>query len=606
MSLDDHRFLKGFRSQIAGKNLLQDEDKKLKTTPGYDFFTGIVKDVISNPYEYLRQTFDNTEHSMKDVLSGKIKPEIIVGDTKKEVDISADIENSDLIETMPMNSIFSYIVDNNRSQDSGKYVVCYPFFPPHLSLPLKAGEYVWIIREKIGNLNYYYWLCRKVAPLQIDDLNFTNFERIPAVSNILTAKSNLSEREIDINGAYSLDEASTANYDTRIKGTAQNSSNLPVRLSTLLNQSFSNKKDFTGEPVPRLAKGSGDLLLQGSNNAGIHITTEKFGTGLNAAANTAFSLGTSENINAKPLSPAIDLFVGRKKKSISDIAFSGKFSFVDKSRTQTGKMNFVANSSLIQSNEFIENDKMANVRLSDESVFDHEINDNITDGVDVAARLYLSHNSSPDFTFGSSFDVLSGHTGECVVTYADINRVVGNESARIVSKKGESFIDLDPNGNAVIKASKDNGQQFLSLGVNGTTRLQALKRMELAVRGGGDSPEEPYVLYSELKIILDKIFSNLLVLNDIYLTNIGNTFSTANTIAVTAKAAGTSQGLVGEQLDQFVNNAVKVGMVSLVVPAEVTATNTTGETKITSSDATRTGTSKSAAGPLGSTKIFGE
>jgi len=507
MSLDDHRFLKGFRSQIAGKNLLQDEDKKLKTTPGYDFFTGIVKDVISNPYEYLRQTFDNTEHSMKDVLSGKIKPEIIVGDTKKEVDISADIENSDLIETMPMNSIFSYIVDNNRSQDSGKYVVCYPFFPPHLSLPLKAGEYVWIIREKIGNLNYYYWLCRKVAPLQIDDLNFTNFERIPAVSNILTAKSNLSEREIDINGAYSLDEASTANYDTRIKGTAQNSSNLPVRLSTLLNQSFSNKKDFTGEPVPRLAKGSGDLLLQGSNNAGIHITTEKFGTGLNAAANTAFSLGTSENINAKPLSPAIDLFVGRKKKSISDIAFSGKFSFVDKSRTQTGKMNFVANSSLIQSNEFIENDKMANVRLSDESVFDHEINDNITDGVDVAARLYLSHNSSPDFTFGSSFDVLSGHTGECVVTYADINRVVGNESARIVSKKGESFIDLDPGGNAVIKSSKDNGQQFLSLGVNGITRLQAKSggAIHFSVSNGNKAPEEPYVKYSVLKDIIESL-----------------------------------------------------------------------------------------------------
>ena len=39
MSLEDHRFLKGFRSQIAGKKLLQDEEQKLKTTPGYDFFT---------------------------------------------------------------------------------------------------------------------------------------------------------------------------------------------------------------------------------------------------------------------------------------------------------------------------------------------------------------------------------------------------------------------------------------------------------------------------------------------------------------------------------------------------------------------------------------
>lgn len=596
MSLEDHRFLKGFRSQIAGKKLLQDEEQKLKTTPGYDFFTGIVKDVISNPYEYLRQNFDDTTHSMKDVLSGKVKPEIVVGGTPKEVDISADIENSDLIETMPMNSIFSYIVDNNRSQDSGKYVVCYPFFPPHLSLPLKAGEYVWIIREKIGNLNYYYWLCRKVAPLQIDDINFTNFERIPAVSNILTAKRNLSEKEIDINGAYSLDEASVSNYDTRIKGTPQNSSNLPTRLSTLLNQSFSNKKDFTGEPIPRLAKGCGDLLLQGSNNAGIHLTTEKFGSGLNALANTAFSLGSSENINAKPLSPAIDLFVGRKKKSVSDIAFAGKFSFIDKSRVQTGKMNFVANSSLIESNEFIENDKMANVRLSDETVFDNEINDYLSDGVDVAARIYLSHNSSPDYTFGSSFDVLSGHTGECVVTYADINRVVGDKSTRIVSKSGESFIDLDPDGNAVIKASKDNGQQFLSLGVNGITRLQAKSggAIHLSVSNGNKAPEEPYVKYSVLKDIIESLQQQIKDIADYVSIAYPVVSGIIQTDIIEPAAPGAANGIVDDQttVAQGILDIANIKDLGVTIESTIVALQPNATDQLIST--------------LDSTKIFGE
>ena len=102
MALRDHRFLKGFRGQTAGHDLLQDEDAQIEIKSDYGFMTGIVKDVISNPYEYLSRKMEGTDHSLKDVLSGRVKPEVVIGDNPPEtIDFSANIENRELIETMP-------------------------------------------------------------------------------------------------------------------------------------------------------------------------------------------------------------------------------------------------------------------------------------------------------------------------------------------------------------------------------------------------------------------------------------------------------------------------------------------------------------------------
>ena len=56
MSLDQRHF-KNVRSMIAGRNLFEKEDDKLQVGVGYNFLTGIVQDVISNPYEFLNRNF---------------------------------------------------------------------------------------------------------------------------------------------------------------------------------------------------------------------------------------------------------------------------------------------------------------------------------------------------------------------------------------------------------------------------------------------------------------------------------------------------------------------------------------------------------------------
>jgi hypothetical protein len=487
MALRDHRFLKGNRSQIAGQNLLQDSEKKLKIGTEYDFLTGVVKDVVSNPYEYLGRNFLDTEFTYRDVLTGKVSPEVDSGSGVKKYDLSSSIENPELIESMPINSVFAYIVDENKGIDTGRYVVCYPFFPPHLSLPMKPGEYVWIITEKIGSLNYYYWMCRKVAPIEIDDVNFTNYERISAVNDIANAYKDNNQLDLDMKDCYSIDERRQGSVFNRTKGQARGS-NLPEPLELLFDASLAFKQEFTGEPVPRLSKGCGDLLLQSSNNAGIQLTTEKFESSF--IDPEKYYLGFSDASSLKPDSAAIDLFVGRKKDARSQIAYSGRGALRDNKRDPSGKMNFAANNSQNGKYDFIENDKLANIRKNSPDVYKEELNDTIDDALDVAARIYLSHNCEVDSAFGSSFDVLSSHVGEAVVTYSDINRVVGNKSTRIVSRQGESFIDMDTEGNVVIKSSIADGQQFLSLSNNGITRLQARDKIEITQStNNSDVPE---------------------------------------------------------------------------------------------------------------------
>lgn len=523
MSLD-HRHLKNFRSLVAGRNLFENEEDKLQVGVGYDFLTGVVQDVISNPYEFLNRNYGNTEFKLKDVLSGRIQQVELDsrasannnGNTNGQNVLdrpnispntpSLSFINPQVIETMPMNSIFAYIIDDNQSKDDPKLTVCYPFFPPHLSLPLKAGEYVWIICENVKGVKYYYWMCRKVGSLQIDDLNYTNMERIPAVNDILEEQATQQgTSDIDYNSAYSLDEV-----EDILTNQTNKKSNMPISLSDIMRTSYSYNTEFTGEPVPRLAKDCSDIVLQGSNNGGLHITTEKFDDINKDEADEFYvgsgEVGTSPPPFRKPLAPAIDLFVGRKINSLNDLKAQ-----TSSTLNSDSKINTTANNSRNSFYNYVENDKMLDSKNSDPTVYSSELNDDSNDATDVAARLYMSNKCSVDLNFESEFDVLESYHGPSIVTYAQHNRMIGASDVRLVSQSGQSFIDMDPEGNVVAKASINDGQQFLSLGADGITRLQAKSggKILLGVRNGSTPKSaegmEAYVLVSQLEEFIEDI-----------------------------------------------------------------------------------------------------
>ena len=108
----DYRFLKSSLGKIAGDGLLQGDDDLLERGVKYNFLTGIVNDVISNPYTYLRKQIDeenNQNITVGDVLSGR----------KKTKNINIGIKNKELVDTAPINSIIAQIIDPGSSLKKG-------------------------------------------------------------------------------------------------------------------------------------------------------------------------------------------------------------------------------------------------------------------------------------------------------------------------------------------------------------------------------------------------------------------------------------------------------------------------------------------------------
>ena len=450
----DYRFLKSMLGRVAGAGLVQDDDTPLEKGVKYSFITGIVNDVISNPYEYLRKKVDADQTvTVGDLLSGR----------KTVQNINVGLQNKDLIETAPINSIIAQLIDPGVSSSDGVLpVLCYPFFPPHLSLPLNPGEYVWIIEVDVKGSKLYYWMCRQVGPIHVDDLNYTNMERSIATS--LGFDQYLASSKTTPPSSESLEKMTT--LDSR-----EDSTNSSMNFSKLFANSNAYRKEFTGEPVPRLSKNCGDLLLQGSNNTGIHLTTEKFTDPDDAKIeNKKYSGKSAESESLptrKPDSAAIDIFIKRKKRDLDDIGDN----LLSKDAQDAEKINAIANNSLNDFYTYIENDKVADLRYQDDSVFDKELVDDITDAIDVGARVYLSHKCDVDNTFLISFDDLgkNAKSGPSILTYAKHNRIVGEDDVRLVSRIGESYVDLDEKGNIVLKAAK--GGAYISLRTDGSIAI---------------------------------------------------------------------------------------------------------------------------------------
>jgi len=496
--------LKGIRERNVGRNkrstIVVNDNVSSMFTPGagYEFATGIVKEYISEPEVFLQLPLLDEDNNK----TGEILRDLLIPKDSEKIGLQrakSILSNPEEAELMPRNSIIAYIIDDGFSSSGQKPFICYPFFPSHLSLPLKPGEHVWLIKEgTYGNIKYY-WMTRKPGVKQTEDTNYTHVERLQEIDRML-------EVQRSDEGLNKLILPSGLRDFATFKSTIP--SNLPDGMNNnrISYESLAMTEEFTSEPVPSITKKCGDTVLQGSNNTLVHLTTEKFAlSGRNSQNNFTGNLFEATIAGRQPLSPAIDLCVGRKridlenlKNSTLDIAEGSDISIIKTrrgegyTRLESYEMNKVP--------ELLDSPKIAR---------------SISEGYDFSAtncgaRLYLSNDCAVDNVFGSSFDILSSLGGTAITTFADNNRVVADNSLRLVNRSGQSFIDMPSSGNVVIKSSIDNGQQFLSLINNGVSRLQARDKIELAVRSNNDPPDEAYVKLSVLKQIINVMEAQIL------------------------------------------------------------------------------------------------
>ena len=125
--------------------------------------------------------------------------------TGKPMDTQKDRLNKgmtvkELLIGAPRNSIIVRPIARGADRmnfDAG--ILCYPLFPPHLCLPVKAGEQVLIIDPTPGELtDIMYWVCRAPEPNYVDDLNFTHGDRT-IMESPLKMEFNPEEDEEDPN-----------------------------------------------------------------------------------------------------------------------------------------------------------------------------------------------------------------------------------------------------------------------------------------------------------------------------------------------------------------------------------------------------------------------
>jgi len=424
--------------------LTEDRKNLFGSGTGYFYQTGIVKEFIGEPDVYLK------------VRKGKLPR----------------VSNGGDYEIMTKNCLIAYLVDI-----SGLPVICYPFFP-HMSLPIKVGEHVWLLKEEFHGRDVYYWLSRKTGIKQTDDLNYTHAERFSLIESKLNENNPNNKKEktnlFDDESVSKIDESAYTSFDNKSQ------SNLPRDISTsmLADSSFSYKREFTAEPVPPVRRKCGDTLILGSNNSLVHLTTEKFKTNtLNRKDFTG--LLTEPNIEGRyPFSPAIDLCVGRKKLELDQL----KNTTTDKAQAGEVRIVKAERGSLYSELENYEIDKIGNLLDKNREFFSGLSTD--FEATNCGARLYLSNNCAIDETFGSAISDLPTLGGSSIVTYADHNRVVADESLRLTNRLGQSFLDMDSEGKV---------------------RLQGKTKIELAVREDNESPTEPYILHSELAPLLKKL-----------------------------------------------------------------------------------------------------
>jgi len=226
--------------------------------PSKIFHSVVVVDFISNPVEdLLLNPVNDPEMTYEESLKGGVNM----------------VDNPGYISKMPRNSIIGIRTSDRAAYEATdkkkKYEIFFPFFSPHLSLPVKPGEEAWVVYENSGNPSGIgYWLTRKCATLDVDDINFTHGPR-----------ESLSMREVEAPDGSPLktyegvdleDSANPMGFP--LGGGRVKSNNLIPDIDGgsafeyIITNSNSYQTQFTSEPVPRFSKRSPDFTLQGSNN----------------------------------------------------------------------------------------------------------------------------------------------------------------------------------------------------------------------------------------------------------------------------------------------------------------------------------------------------
>ena len=338
-------------------------------------FRGVVIDVIHDPAIYDDEAFE--------LLGSKLK-------------------DPEMLELAPRNAcIVQIVTDQQADKEEKAGMMCFPFFPPYLCMPVKPGEHVWVFVEDPSGAGSRlgYWICRVAEPITVDDLNYTHSDR-----SFTSLTSDPGDRGEDTPE----DESRGVGFPNG--GEGEGTKRLPD--GTTYDDLYTDALGFqsvTLEPVPRFTKRPGDLVLQGSNNTMICLGEDRGYTKDTIADSTAaeWSSATSSgptlaqaegdeppeagdaDPNERTFSGTIDIVAGRGRYPGDPDAEAE----LTAARLITNVRNYdeVDKNPVGAGNGSVGTNRLENPAEGDPDFF----ND--------ASRIYVSMNTLPDFNFNIEY-----------------------------------------------------------------------------------------------------------------------------------------------------------------------------------------------------------
>ncbi len=432
----------------------------------------------------------------------------------------------------PRNSLIVSPVSGPKAAQTSQKLLCYPFFPPHLAMPVKPGEQVWVIQD---NFNIGFWMCRVSESNFIDDVNFTHADRKFSVyidktqkeaASSLVDSSNrdqtnpydgLKERN-KIPGPPGFPYGAESNTDD----VAENITGLPLNdiASTV------NPYDmiYTGslamqsvvlEPVPRFTKRPGDFVLQGSNNTLICLGQDRGWTALQrpeaAEHSNAYSDVNTSNVALQPINEfcgTIDIVSGRGKFYSQEPPNPGRLNLRD---TQPRVIR--------NSREKLETDKNPASYTKDpqrSSIDSNRLNapqegdpDFLTD----ASRIYVSMRTNGDINFDITPDrIYSAFEGEPISVEDSPFIIMKSDEVRIIARKETTRGTVNGGIRLIKEGNLNEDMACIYMMPTGVIQLSGSK-IYIGQPGEGNGPaekkSEPYIKYSELEKLLNATYNAL-------------------------------------------------------------------------------------------------
>lgn len=375
----------------------------------------------------------------------------------KDIQARFGLVEAAFLRSMPPNTIIARIV-NETASGHARHHYLFPMLPPHLMLPVQAGEHVWAFFEQNRAVDHGFWMCRISEPRHVDDVNHTHADRKFHVQERNLDAADKFERVSNLPPGFANGPTYTRNGKLEVAAASMSSADADEQAYEKLLKETDSSKVADYESVPRFRKRPGDTVMQGSNNTLLVLGTDRTGRSAEFESSPMGKRAKGKPTkDKKGLSGTIDIVAGRGRS---------------KSTAPKEVDNTLGR-------------KEASKRKADENVSEGDPDF----GADLS-RVYISMNTDADGNFAVNLSTKE-NPGPATVIKSDHVRLIARKSVKILvqpsfnSPESECAGVVIKGGDIIFVPSSDG---YIKLGKNAS---KAILTQPAAVAAGGSVTAPP-------------------------------------------------------------------------------------------------------------------